>query len=98
MRIQIVGLRLTVGTGQGHCGTAIVGNVGFQCILNGGGIVLQSLCQSVNQNVALIVVFRVIQMVSIGITISAIFSVEKVVCWLASILEKEKAPGGPRRQ
>ena len=72
-QIQIVGLRLTVGIGQGHCGTAIIGNVGFQCVLNGGGIVLQSLCQSVNQDVALIVVFCVIQMVCIGITISAIF-------------------------
>ena len=72
-QIQIVGLRLTVGIGQGHCGTAIVDNVGFQCVLNGGGIVLQSLCQSVNQDVTLIVVFCVIQMVGIGITIGTIF-------------------------
>ena len=72
-QIQIGSFRLTIGIGQRHCSAAVGSNIGFQSILDSGGVGFQLGRQGIDQNVTLEVIFVGIQMVSIGIPLFSAF-------------------------
>ena len=61
-QFQIFSSGLAVSIGQGH-DSAVRSDVGFQCILHGGGIGFQCGTQSRNKNIGLIIVIGIVQLV-----------------------------------
>ena len=77
-QIQVVGLGLAVGVGQGHCGAALIDDVALKSVLHIGGVGLQSQCQSIDQDIGLVEVLGGIQVVSVGVTLSALGQAQSV--------------------
>ena len=77
-QIQVVSLGLAIGVGQGHCGAAVGSDVALQGVLDIGGVGLQSQFQSVDQDIGLVEVLGVVQLVSVGVTLSALGQAQSV--------------------
>ena len=77
-QIQVVSLGLAVGVGQGHCGAAVGSDVTLQGVLDIGGVSLQSQFQSIDQDIGLVEVLGGIQVISVGVTLSALGQAQSV--------------------
>ena len=77
-QIQIGSFRLAVRIGQGHCSAAVGSNIGFQSVLDSGGVGFQLGRQGIDQNVTLEVIFVGIQIVSIGIPLFSAFQTQSL--------------------
>ena len=81
---QVGCLGLAEGIGRSHCGAAVSSHVLFQSILDGGGVGFQTCSQGIDQNIGLVEVLAGIQLVSIGVTLSAVLQTQSLqkICTL----------------
>ena len=75
-QIQIGSLSLAVCISGCHLDATVSCHVLFQSVLHSGGVCLQACSQSINQNIGLIEELGGIQLISVGVTLSAVFQAQ----------------------
>ena len=75
-QLQIGCLGLTVGIGGSHLYAAVSSHVLFQSVLDGGGVGFQTGSQGIDQNIGLVEILGGVELVSVGITLCAVFQTQ----------------------